>query len=65
MIAAKPAEAMPARSVGAIVVDRHSDTEVLEGYAEAQLEALNSLIAHLPATTSNEYEPYILSVIAQ
>lgn len=65
LIAAKPAEPMPARPVGAVVVDRHSDTEVLEGYAEAQLDALESVIARLPAKTSNEYEKYILSVIAQ
>lgn len=65
LTATKPAEPMPARPGSAIVVDRHSDTEVLEGYAEAQLEALNSVIARLPATTSNEYETYILSVIAQ
>jgi transcriptional regulator with XRE-family HTH domain len=65
LLAAKPAEAMPTRRAGAIVVDRHGDTEVLEGYAEAQLEALNSVIARLPATTSNEYDTCILSVIAQ
>ena len=41
------------------------NTEVLEGYAEAQLDALNSVIDRLPATTSNEYETYILSVIGQ
>lgn len=55
----------PARPVGAVVVDRHSDTEVLEGYAEAQLEALRSVIARLPPEASDEYETYILSVIAQ
>src|SRR5581483_10517829 len=32
---------------------------------EAQLDAIKSVIARLPATTSNEYETYILSVIAQ
>jgi transcriptional regulator with XRE-family HTH domain len=62
---ATPAEPMPARAAGTIVVDRHSDTEVLEGYAEAQLDALNSVIDRLPETTSNEYESYILSVIGQ
>ncbi|MGH3966642.1 MAG: helix-turn-helix domain-containing protein, partial [Mycobacterium sp.] len=65
LIAAKPAEAMLPRPAGSVAVDRHSDTEVLEGYAEAQLEALNSVIARLPAATSNEYETYILSVVAQ
>jgi len=46
-------------------VDRHSDADVLEAHAEAHLESLNSLIARLPAETSNEYETYIRSVIAQ
>jgi len=65
LMSAQPPAPMPARRSGPIVVDRHSDTEVLEGYAEAQLEALRSVIDRLPATTSNEYETYILSVIAQ
>lgn len=55
----------PARPAGAVVVDRHSDTEVLEGYAEAQLDALRSVIARLPSEASDEYETYILSVITQ
>lgn len=46
-------------------VSRHSDADVLEAHAEAHLESLNSLIARLPAETSNEYETYIRSVIAQ
>lgn len=50
---------------GAVVVNRHTDADVLEAHAEAHLESLNSLIARLPAETSNEYETYILSVIAQ
>jgi len=65
LIAVTPTEPVSARPVGAIVVDRHNDTEVLEGYAEAQLDALKSVINRLPATTSNEYEAYILSVIGQ
>jgi len=65
LLAAQPLEAIPARRSGAVVVDRHSDTEVLEGYAEAQLDAIRSVIDRLPATTSNEYETYILSVVAQ
>ncbi|MGH3563139.1 MAG: helix-turn-helix domain-containing protein, partial [Mycobacterium sp.] len=65
LIAAESSRVSPARPAGAVVVDRHSDTEVLEGYAEAQLEALRSLIARLPPHTSDEYETYILSVIAQ
>lgn len=65
LIAVQPPEVMSARRAGAVVVDRHSDTDVLEGYAEAQLDAIRSVIDRLPATTSNEYETYILSVIAQ
>jgi transcriptional regulator with XRE-family HTH domain/lambda repressor-like predicted transcriptional regulator len=65
LMAAQPSDAMSARRAGAVVVDRRSDTEVLEGYAEAQLDALKSVIDRLPSTTSNEYETYILSVIAQ
>ncbi|KLO28660.1 helix-turn-helix domain-containing protein [Mycobacterium haemophilum] len=65
LIAVQPPEATSARRAGAVVADRHSDTEVLEGYAEAQLDAIRSVIDRLPATTSNEYETYILSVIAQ
>lgn len=65
LMAAQPPAALPERRTGPVVVDRHSDTEVLEGYAEAQLDALKSVIERLPAKTSNEYETYILSVIAQ
>src|ERR1700742_2888288 len=65
LLAAAPAPAASARPGGAVIVDRHSDTDVLEGYAEAHLDALKSVIERLPATTSNEYETYILSVIAQ
>lgn len=57
--------AATARPAGPVVVDRHSDTEVLEGYAEAQLDALRSVIARLPPEASDEYETYILSVITQ
>lgn len=66
LVAAGPARiAAVAPSAGAVVVDRHGDIEVLEEYAEAQLEALRSVIARLPPHTSDEYETYILSVIAQ
>ncbi len=54
-----------ARTTGPVVVSRHTDADVLEAHAEAHLESLNSLIARLPPETSNEYETYILSVIAQ
>lgn len=63
LTAADSPPAMPARPTGAVVVARHDNTEVLEGHAEAQLETLNWLIDRLPATTSDEYETYILSVI--
>lgn len=48
-----------------VVVNRHGDTDVLEAHAEAHLESLKSLITRLPPETSNEYETYIQSVIAQ
>ncbi|MCQ4362032.1 helix-turn-helix transcriptional regulator [Mycobacterium gordonae] len=65
VLTARPATPVAPRSSGAVTVERHSDTEVLEEYAEAQLETLRSLIARMPAKTSNEYETYILTVIAQ
>ena len=57
-----PAVAPPGKTVA---VERHTDVDVLEAHAQAHLESLNSLIARLPAETSNEYETYILSVITQ
>jgi transcriptional regulator with XRE-family HTH domain len=65
LMSASGPRASAARAGTTIVVDRHSDTEVLEGYAEAQLDALRSVIARLPSEASDEYETYILSVIAQ
>jgi transcriptional regulator with XRE-family HTH domain len=66
LTSAPVAELNPPRSEGPVVVVRQStDTEVLEGYAEAQLESIKSAIERLPAKTSNEYESYILSVIEQ
>jgi transcriptional regulator with XRE-family HTH domain len=64
LLAARPA---PGRrsAPSPVVVDRHSDTSVFEGYAEAQLDALKSVIDRLPPASSNEYETYIDSVIAQ
>ncbi|MCV7314181.1 helix-turn-helix transcriptional regulator [Mycolicibacillus parakoreensis] len=66
LVAAAP-PALPAfAAAGAeVVVDRHTGAEVLEGYAQAQIEALDSVIARLPPTTSDDYETYIRSVIAQ
>ncbi|AQT78027.1 transcriptional regulator [Mycolicibacterium litorale] len=65
LLATSPAERDDSRTATSIVVNRHSDAEVLEAHAEAHLESLNSLMARLPAETSNEYETYIQSVIAQ
>lgn len=65
LIAATGPRSTAARPAGTVVVDRHSDTAVLEAYAEAQLDALGSVIARLPPEASDEYETYILSVIAQ
>ena len=55
----------PAPAGRPVAVSRHTDTEVLEAHAQAHLDSLNSLMARLPAETSNEYETYIHSVIAQ
>lgn len=63
--AAPGAPASRSATTTAVVVDRHGDTEVLEAYAEAQLDALRSVIDRLPPNTSDEYETYINSVIAQ
>lgn len=65
LLAAPQPAPIVARSPAAVTVERHSDTDVLEEYAEAQLETLRSLIGHMPAKTSNEYETYIRTVIAQ
>jgi transcriptional regulator with XRE-family HTH domain len=61
----KPPEPRSELAARPVLVDRHSSAEVLEGYAEAQLEILNSVIERLPAKTSDEYETYILSVLTQ
>ena len=59
-------DAAPAPSPGdPAAIGRPADADVLEAHAEAHVEALHSLIARLPAETSNEYETYIQSVIAQ
>ncbi|HEX5143335.1 MAG TPA: helix-turn-helix transcriptional regulator [Mycobacterium sp.] len=47
------------------VVIEPPDATVLEEMAEAQIEALKSVIGRLPAPSSNEYETYIHSVLAQ
>ena len=49
----------------AATVVKHHPVDMLETASEAYLEMLNSLIAYLPANTSNEYETYIQAAIAQ
>lgn len=53
------------RKSGPVVVIRNQETDVLEDYAQAQLDNLNSAIARLPPSTSDGYETYILSVVEQ
>ncbi len=65
LLADTPARPRVIRNPDDVAVTRHTDADVLEAHAEAHLESLNSLIARLPAETSNEYETYIHSVIAQ
>jgi transcriptional regulator with XRE-family HTH domain len=65
LLAGQPAPVPAGRTEQPIVVDRHTDTEMFAGFAEAHLEAINSLITRLPPPTSNEYENVIRSVIAQ
>lgn len=65
LTAPKPNGVRPRSASAPVPVQRHQDTDVLEAHAEAHLESLNSLITRLPAETSNEYESYIASVIAQ
>jgi transcriptional regulator with XRE-family HTH domain len=66
LTAPRPADPIPVRTDGPIVVMRHNtDTAVLERSAAAHLDAIKSAIERLPANTSNEYESYIHSVIEQ
>lgn len=65
ILAVSPAAEPPRGGSASVVVTRHSDADVLEAHAEAHLDSLRSLIERLPAQTSNEYETYIQSVIAQ
>ncbi|CAN5318495.1 helix-turn-helix transcriptional regulator [soil metagenome] len=48
-----------------VVVDRHTDSDVLEGFAEAQIETITSVITRLPAPSSSVYESVVQSVIEQ
>lgn len=53
------------RDLGSVIVERHTDTAVFEAYAEAQLEALSSVIDRLPPPDSSVYETVVLSVVSQ
>ncbi len=64
MLAGRPSASVRG-TAPAVVVERNTDTAVLEGFAEAQLDALKAVIDRLPPRTSNEYETYIRSVIGQ
>lgn len=55
----------PKNAPGPVVVDRHTDSEVLEGFAAAQIETINSVISRLPAPSSSVYESIVQSVIEQ
>ncbi|MFV8234021.1 helix-turn-helix domain-containing protein [Mycolicibacterium fortuitum] len=49
---------------GGLVVGRRSETSALiEGYAEAQIDAINAVITRLPSETAPDYESYIAFVI--
>ena len=65
LLATQPAPVTPGRTARPIVVDRHTDTEMFAGFAEAQLETINSLISRLPPPNSNEYENIVRSVLSQ
>ena len=65
LIAAQPPATMsarPCRSGGGRPSQRHRSAG---GLCRSTARCLKSVIDRLPATTSNEYETYILSVIAQ
>jgi transcriptional regulator with XRE-family HTH domain len=65
LLAARSSEPQETQGSGPAIIRSPNHTEVLEQYAEAQLDSLRSLIARLPAAASNEYETYILDVVAQ
>jgi len=59
------APAPPSRVDRQVIVDRNTDTSVFEGFAEAQIETINSVIARLPAPSAPVYETIVQSVIEQ
>lgn len=65
LLAATRTEKGAPTDADALVVNRHSDADVLAAHAEAHIESLRTLTARLPAESSNEYESYLLSVVAQ
>jgi transcriptional regulator with XRE-family HTH domain/lambda repressor-like predicted transcriptional regulator len=65
VLATTGAARRPERPGPGVVVARHNDADVLQGYAEAQIETIKALASRLPPSTSDDYESYILSVIEQ
>ncbi|MFM8600067.1 MAG: helix-turn-helix domain-containing protein [Mycobacterium sp.] len=65
LLAVTRAETGAASDPAGLVVSRHSDADVLAAHAEAHVESLKTLTTRLPAESSNEYESYLLSVVAQ
>lgn len=57
------AQAKAAVSRGVVVGRRTDTTALLGGYATAQIEALNAVIARMPPETASDYESYIAFVI--
>ncbi len=53
------------RETPQVIVERGTDAAVFEGYAEAQLEALKTVIDRLPSPSDSGYENVVRSVIAQ
>lgn len=46
-----------------LVAQRISGTDLFEGFAEAQIDNLNAVIAQLPAATDPNYERYVLTAL--
>lgn len=57
------AQAKAAVADGLVVGKRRATTALLGGYAEAQIESLNAVIARMPLETATDFESYIAFVI--
>lgn len=60
---AASAQAKAAISTGTVTIRRTDTTALLGGYAEAQIESLNAVIARMPSETASDFESYIAFVI--